>query len=203
MSTFFVADWHLGDARLEILQRPFSSPTEAAQKLVENHNAIVKPDDEVIVVGDVCTDIAWLPWASSFNGRKTLIRGNHDRRLSDEQALEHFVKVVPEGDGIEMEQDGIPLWVTHYPTSARKDRFNIVGHIHATWKVQLNTLNVGVDVHHMRPLPAERIRFFHDAIMKFYDDDVWVAYQDENASFRGTRGKPGSYLADSPPTPGA
>jgi hypothetical protein len=90
----------------------------------------------------------------------------------------------------------IPCYFTHYPTTGREDRFNIVGHIHATWKYQLNSLNVGVDVHHFRPVEASTIPFHKTAIEKFYDQDVWVAYNPINANYRNVRGKPGSYFTD-------
>lgn len=198
MSVFLTADWHLGETRFEIMQRSFSSALEHVVCLRDNHNAIVKPDDEVIMVGDACYDPVWLPFVSQFNGRKTLIKGNHDRKIPDGDFGIYFEKIVPEAHGIEMEYDGIPLWVTHYPSSARADRFNIVGHVHAVWKVQLNMLNVGVDVHCFRPMPIERIRFFYDAICKFYDEDVWAAYNESNAAFRGLRGRKGSYLTEVP-----
>lgn len=201
MATYLTADWHLGETRFDIMQRPCTTVDEHVNMLLSNHNLFVKPEDEVLFVGDACFDPAWADWISKFNGRKTMIRGNHDRKLSDEVLAKHFEKVIPEGDGIEMEYDGIPLWVTHYPSRARKDRFNIVGHVHAVWKVQLNCLNVGVDVHCFRPMPLERIRFYFNAIQKFYDEDVWAAYNEPNVVFRGLRGRTGSYLTELPIPP--
>lgn len=193
MGTFFTADWHLGETRLEILQRPFSTTEEMAEEMIRQHNAIVGAEDSVLVVGDIAVDPACLPLVARFNGVKTLIRGNHDRRFSDQELTPYFDRIVAEGDGVELDYQEIPLYVTHYPSCGRSDRFNLVGHIHATWKMQLNSLNVGVDVHHFRPLAIERIPFFV-AALDYYDEDVWVAYRDCNQSFRGKRGRPGSYL---------
>jgi calcineurin-like phosphoesterase family protein len=194
MNTFFTADWHLGETRFEIMGRPFSDAQEHVNCLIGNHNSVVAPDDQVIVVGDACYDPKWLAQVARFNGRKTLVRGNYDRQIGDEEFSKYFEKIVQEGDGIEMEYAGIPLWATHYPTRGRKDCFNLVGHIHAAWKVQLNSLNVGVDVHFLRPMPIERVKFFHDAVCKFYDEDCWVAYSECNSEYRKLRGKPGSYF---------
>lgn len=194
--TFFTADWHLGESRLNLMERPFTNTHEMLELLIKRHNEVVLPNDEVIVVGDVCFKQApeFLHYVEKFNGKKTLIRGNHDVVFTDEQLAPYFNKIVPEGSGIDMEYKGIPLWVTHYPTCGKPDRFNLVGHIHAAWKYQLNMLNIGVDVHHFYPTNLDMIPFYLEAIAKYYDEDVWVGYHDMNISYRGKRGKQGSYF---------
>ena len=196
--TWLSADYHLGENRFEIMGRPFKTVEEHNEIIISNHNAVVAPDDLVIVVGDVCYQKApeYLPCVEKMNGKKILIRGNHDRVLTDEQLKPYFVTIVPEGKGIERTFCDIPCYVTHYPTETRPDLFNLVGHIHAAWKYQLNMLNVGVDVNHFRPVSAERIKFHFDAICKYYDDDVWVAYRKVNEQYRGKRGKPSTYFED-------
>lgn len=196
MKTWLTADWHLGEDRFELMGRPFATQSEHIDTLVDLHNKRVNPEDTVIVVGDVCYQKTpeFLPLVAKFNGKKILIRGNHDRVLSDDQFKVYFDQVIPEGQGIEMEVDGIPCYVTHYPTEGREDRFNIVGHIHAAWKYQLNMFNVGVDANHFRPVLLDRIRFHYDAVCKFYDRDVWVGYDPINAAYQGVRGKQNSYF---------
>lgn len=202
MKRWITADWHLGESRFEIMQRPFTSVTEHVETLIKNHNALVKPDDEVIVVGDVCykEHPDWLEVVKQFNGNKTLVRGNHDAVFTDDQLRPYFDLIVKEGDGIELDL-GFPAYATHYPTRGRPDRFNLVGHIHSAWKVQLNMLNVGVDVNHFRPLDLDKIRFFLQAISDFYDDDVWVAGDPINLDYASSRGKRGTYFK--PPKPPA
>jgi calcineurin-like phosphoesterase family protein len=197
--TWITADWHLGERRLELMQRPFQDPQEMFNVLLANHNAVVAEEDLVILNGDVISKSAedrhfWLGVIPQFKGQKTLLRGNHDEGLSDADFEPYFTRILPEGEGIEMESEGIPLYITHYPTLARTDRFNLVGHIHSAWKYQLNSLNVGVDVHHFRPAPLDKVGFYLNAIETFYDDDVWVAYHPANESYRGRRGKRGSYF---------
>jgi hypothetical protein len=67
----------------------------------------------------------------------------------------------------------------------------------------LNMLNVGVDVHHFRPVDSDRLQFHFDAICKYYDNDVWVAYTTLNVNEHTVnRGKPGSYFRpEAPATP--
>jgi calcineurin-like phosphoesterase family protein len=196
MKTWLTADWHLGEDRFELMGRPFTSQMEMIDTLVQNHNKVVAPDDEVIMVGDVCYQKTpeFLPYVARFNGKKTLIRGNHDRVFTDEQLIEYFDTIVPEGGGVSIERNDIPLYITHYPSEGVKDRFNLVGHIHSAWKYQLNMLNIGVDVNHFRPVSMDKVPFHLGAIEKFYDGDVWVAYRDTNSSYQATRGKKNTYF---------
>ena len=197
MKRFVTSDWHIGENRFEIMQRPFKCPEEMLDKLVENHNSLVNPEDLVYVLGDVVYQKTpeELCEVSMFNGRKILVRGNHDRVFTDDQLLKWFEQVVPEGDGIELDVAGIPIYMTHYPTKAVCDRFNLVGHIHSAWKVQLNSFNVGVDANHFYPHNLDEIvPFFLKSISEFYDEDVWAAYNIPNISYVGKRGKKSSYL---------
>jgi calcineurin-like phosphoesterase family protein len=148
--TWITADWHLGESRLDLLLRPFSDTMAMGDALIGNHNALVSDDDTVIVAGDVCYQKApeFLNFVARFKGKKILLRGNHDRVFTDEQLKPYFERIIPEGLGIELEVEGIPCYATHYPTRGRADRFNLVGHIHAAWKYQLNTFNIGVDTNH-------------------------------------------------------
>jgi len=196
MKTWITADWHLGESRFEIMERPFSSIDEHNDYLITQHNNWVEPEDTVIVVGDVCYQKApeYLQLVSKFAGKKVLIRGNHDRVFTDEQLNPYFDTIIEEGKGIEMDVNGIPCYLTHYPSEGKIDRFNLVGHIHGAFKYQLNSLNVGVDVHHFRPVNIDSIPFHLTAITKFYDMDVWAAYTKINFSHLKTRGKKDTYF---------
>src|SRR6266446_6615375 len=96
--TWLTADYHLGEDRFDIMQRPFSNRQEMVESLIINHNKLVKPDDLVINIGDVCYGKTpeFLPYIEKFNGRKILIRGNHDRGISDDYFLKYFERVIAE-----------------------------------------------------------------------------------------------------------
>lgn len=194
MSAFFTADWHFGDPRVEILGRPFADADEMATHIITQHNATVSRDDTVYMLGDALhKDAGHLaPMLGDLNGDLILIRGNHDT-LPGYVLRRYFSRIVPEGEGLELDVDGLSCWLTHYPTMSRPDRLNLVAHVHGTWRVQPNMLNVGVDVHHFRPVTAEQVRFYFDAICGFYDEDVWVADHPANLA-HADRGKPGTYL---------
>jgi calcineurin-like phosphoesterase family protein len=194
MSAFFTADWHLGAPDMWLMGRPFSDHKEMADRLIREHNAVVDPGDTVFMLGDALHTGAdrLAPVIDAFNGNLVLFRGNHDT-LPDKVLRRHFVEVVAEGDGMDLVVDGLDCWLTHYPTRGRADRFNLVGHIHDRWKVQKNMVNVGVDVHHFQPVPADRIGFYFRAICDFYDEDVWVADHLANAA-HADRGAAGTYF---------
>lgn len=197
MALWITADWHIGETRLETLQRPFKSMDDHIDVLVDRFNSVVSPNDEVVVAGDVIYRDApksMLENVSRFNGKKTLVRGNHDRGYTDDELLRYFDKVIGEGDGITLNACGIECWVTHYPSQSRPDLFNLVGHVHSAWKYQLNMLNIGVDVNHFYPININKIPFHYDAICKYYDGDIWIAYSELNSQFFGKRGKNSFYF---------
>lgn len=196
MASFACSDWHLGEDRFEIMGRPFTSVDGMIDTLVKNHNSMVKPEDEVYVIGDVCYQKhpEYLHHVDRFNGRKILIRGNHDRVITDEQFGKFFDKVIAEGSGIELDIGNVPCYLTHYPTRGKQARFNLVGHIHGAWKYQLNMLNIGIDVNHFYPVDLKTIPFHYKAICEYYDQDVWVGYSPINEIYKGIRGKEGSYF---------
>lgn len=198
MNTFLTADWHLGEDRFAIMQRPFASVEAQTSYLVGCHNELVTAEDRVFVLGDVlsqkCDIEQFLPEIARFHGKKILVRGNHDNLISDELFAPYFDMIVEDGGGLELSFDGIPCYMTHYPTCGKTDRFNLVGHIHSAWKFQLNSVNVGVDAHHFRPVNAEQIPFFLRAISEFYDADVWAAYDAINKDHFDTRGAKTRYF---------
>lgn len=82
MKTFLIADTHFGDENIvKYEQRPFANAAEMTEKLVENWNKVVSDDDIVFVVGDYSN----LNFEKTkqitkmLNGKKYLVRGNHDK----------------------------------------------------------------------------------------------------------------------------
>jgi calcineurin-like phosphoesterase family protein len=198
MKTWLSADYHIGENRFELMGRTqFKTTDEHNNFILKNHNALVKPDDVVIIVGDAVYQKApeYLPFIKKFNGIKTLIRGNHDKVFTDKDLEPYFENIIDEGDGLSTSIEGIDCWLTHYPTTGKKDKFTICGHIHSAWKYQLNEFNVGIDVNSFMPVNLDKIPFHFTAIKDFYDNDVWVAYNEINAQYyKNGRGKDSSYF---------
>lgn len=189
MKRWITSDWHLGDDRMQIMQRPFEYPCDALQTMACSHNSVVDSDDLVYVLGDVSylNTLESLDNVSLFKGRKILCRGNYDRAFTDDQLKPYFEEIIPEGELLLLDVGNIKCALNHYPTKSVPDYFNLVGHIHSVWKYQLNMFNVGVDANHFYPHNIdEAVPFVYKAINEYYDDDVWAAYHIANKA-RKTR----------------
>jgi calcineurin-like phosphoesterase family protein len=81
INTWFISDTHLGHSNIlkyEPEARPFSTVEEMNEKIIENWNAVVKPNDIVFHLGDFAFGRNNIAMASRLNGRKKLVMGNHD-----------------------------------------------------------------------------------------------------------------------------
>ena len=83
-NVWFTSDTHFGHALFvkssgsEPPLRPFASVEEMDETLVERWNAVVKPGDRVYHLGDVAMRKPCIATVGRCNGKKILIRGNHD-----------------------------------------------------------------------------------------------------------------------------
>jgi hypothetical protein len=115
-----------------------------------------------------------------LNGYKILIKGNYDissenggtakYEINDKVLLKYFDEVY---DELEIEIGGEKVYLNHFPTNMKSETFNIVGHIHGTWKVMRNAINVGVDAWHFIPVSEDLIKFQMNGIRNHYDQNVF------------------------------
>jgi calcineurin-like phosphoesterase family protein len=83
---FLISDTHFGHAstweKFTLPDgsplRPFTSTEEMDEAMVDNWNKTVRPQDTVYHLGDVVIARRHLETVKRLNGRKILIRGNHD-----------------------------------------------------------------------------------------------------------------------------
>lgn len=86
MEIWLTADTHFDHANvIDYEGRPFENELIMTEKLIEGWNSVVKPDDLVFHLGDVffCQVERRREIAASLQGRKILIRGNHDYRITN------------------------------------------------------------------------------------------------------------------------
>lgn len=83
--TWFIGDLHLGHKNIITFDdnngkkiRPFKTLEEHDETLIDNINKLVNPKDRLYMLGDVVINRKALPMLSRINGRKKLIKGNHD-----------------------------------------------------------------------------------------------------------------------------
>ncbi len=58
--------------------RVFSSTEEHDEHIISRHNETVRPQDHIYLIGDLAMDARALKLLNRMNGRKVLVRGNHD-----------------------------------------------------------------------------------------------------------------------------
>ena len=137
VNRFVISDHHLGHRnswekfKLEDGSplRPFTSTEEMNETMIERHNAKVKEHDTVYFLGDVVINKKYLELVKRMNGRKILVRGNHDI-FKDEEYREvgfeqlHGVRVFVD----KFILSHIPL---HPDCVTERFRVNVHGHLHA------------------------------------------------------------------------
>ncbi|MBR5805558.1 MAG: metallophosphoesterase [Oscillospiraceae bacterium] len=129
---FLIADTHLGDdIIIKLENRPFKNSKEQTDSIVEKWNSVVNEDDIVYVVGDflhIGCDSYHMEQAKKLNGKKYLVRGNHDTE-SDEFYIDEcgFAKVYDHPIIVD------DFWIfSHEPMYINKyfPYANIFGHVH-------------------------------------------------------------------------
>jgi calcineurin-like phosphoesterase family protein len=85
MTIWLNADLHLGHDKSLTWEnddgtrcRPFDTIGGYHETVIKNHNLVVKPEDRVYFLGDAVIKKYALDLIREFNGKKTLIAGNHD-----------------------------------------------------------------------------------------------------------------------------
>lgn len=139
-SIFFTADTHFGHAKsLSFLKpdgellRPFASCEEMDETMVENWNLVVGKHDTIYHLGDVVIPRPSLKILDRLNGRKILIRGNHDQG-----PLKDFSQYFEDVRGAFFYKPGSQflggLVLTHIPVHpdclSGHYRGNVHGHLH-------------------------------------------------------------------------
>lgn len=154
---FAISDHHFGHENIikYYPSRGSLNALEDAKKMILAHNETVGPEDLVVFVGDISASSQGRQWIGKIipklNGRKILIKGNHDH-LSDAQYLamgfERIEDVMVIGEFI----------FCHYPnhpeviTLAQERNLKIVaGHTHKEFPEdnygdKVERINVNVDV---------------------------------------------------------
>ena len=132
-AVFLVSDTHFGHAGVcRFLRndgtklRPWDSPEEMDEYMVEAWNKKVRPNDKVYHLGDVVINRRALKILALLNGDKVLIRGNHD--IFRDTEYRHYFREIRAYHVM----NGLIL--SHIPVhEASLGRFgcNIHGHLHA------------------------------------------------------------------------
>lgn len=162
--TFFCSDHHFSHKNIltfknheGLLIRDFRDIDHMHEAMIDFHNEVVSPSDRVYFLGDVSMNRKGIEFVKKMNGKKVLIKGNHDIfDLSDYTEVFEDVrsyKVYPQ-QGLVCSH--IPLHAAQFEKGSRWVG-NIHGHLHANL-VRLPSIrntegqNYEIYTHHTNPV---------------------------------------------------
>lgn len=157
MKTWVIGDTHFGHKNIiEYESRPFQDTDEMDRIIIKNWNKTVSKGDIVYHMGDVSFKGVTLTRAimNGLNGRKFLIKGNHDIGSNDKYINIGFEKVY---DKPIILHDFIIM--SHAPLYLRNlsPFINIHGHIHSKRSPSEDHFNVSVEWINYTPLLLDSI----------------------------------------------
>lgn len=149
-NVFFTSDLHFGHKKIiEYCQRPFEDVDEMNEKLVENWNKVVEPNDYVFNLGDIVFGGATLfeNYVSKLNGHHILIKGNHDYKNVKSKAKEDYFEEIHEM--LKISVNGREIYLSHFPLLCWDGCYdgkvwNLHGHTH------LGPYSTGIDTERMK-----------------------------------------------------
>ena len=169
---YFTADLHFNHNNIiKHTGRPFQNFEEMDRALIKNWNQKVRPRDEVYILGDVTMkgpDVAKAAM-TQLNGRKYLVRGNHDNFVDSkgfDPSIFEWVK-----DYHRMVYKGQRIMLFHYPIEEWDQMLRGAIHLHGHQhnKPEYNYTNakngiwrfdVGVDANFLAPISIDDVFSF-------------------------------------------
>ena len=165
MGIWATSDWHFGHDREFIWKaRGFASVEDMNEHIIAAHNAIVKPDDDVYVLGDLMLGDpeAGINCIKRMNGKLHIVRGNHDtdKRWDMYSKLPNVAEL---SNAIIFKYAKHHFYLSHYPTltcnlekeSLTQMTLNLFGHTHQQTNFHMDMPfmdHVGVDSHRCFPV---------------------------------------------------
>jgi calcineurin-like phosphoesterase family protein len=157
--TYFISDTHFGhEGVVKFAARPFENAAQMDAAMIAAWNSVVRGNDIVIHGGDFAFgNVERAKWIfDRLNGRKILVRGNHDR-LGHTQIGWQSVHEI-----LDLKIDGERVIVCHYPMREwpgyYRSAYHLFGHSHTTMPSSSRALDIGVDNIGITPLSFEQLK---------------------------------------------
>lgn len=172
---WFISDTHFNHAKPFILEpRGFDNVQDMNEQIIENWNALIKPEDTVYHLGDVIMgDLAeGLNVIKQLNGHIHLAIGNHDTEMRLAAFKDYFDEIQ---FGYRLNTKHCCYLLSHYPQlTNNSDRFytySIHGHTHSSNAFCEYPLmyNVNCEAHNCCPVAYEDMIA---AIKKYHKDII-------------------------------
>ena len=168
---YYTSDLHFGHKNIiKYEDRPFNSTEEMDEYLIYKWNNKVNKNDEVYILGDFgfVSGTRANELLDRLNGRKFLIRGNHDHSFLKDKSFDQtkfeWIKdyaSIRDGDKV--------ICMFHYPIAVwdrqHHGSIHLYGHVHSNkdnhhpllLELGDNAINVGCDVHNFEPVSLGEI----------------------------------------------
>lgn len=117
MAIYVTSDWHFMHQQPFIYEpRGFNNAYEMSEAIIARHNAIVQPDDDVYILGDLMlnNNELGLSCIKQLKGNLHIIRGNHD---SDTRMKLYngCYNIVSTSEGEFLKYGKYHFFLSHYP----------------------------------------------------------------------------------------
>lgn len=159
--SFFIGDTHFGHSNILQFKRDdgtplrvFDSIEQHDEHMIERWNSVVRPCDKVYHLGDVVINRRCLPILGRLNGKKRLIRGNHDIFKTSEY-MQYFEEVL--AYRVFGEQRIICSHIPIHPESVARWTANVHGHLHYRKLEDPKYLCVSVEHINYTPIELEEV----------------------------------------------
>jgi len=169
--TYFISDSHFSHENMITKfkdkdgnpARDFKSVEEMDETMVANWNKRVGPEDKIYHLGDIAFSNPNLQILHRLNGRKILIKGNHDM-LGLNRYREHFEDV--RAYKVHKEKTGLTVIFSHipiHPDCMTRFHMNVHGHLHLNHILKPNGefdnryFNISVEQINYTPITLEEI----------------------------------------------
>lgn len=160
MTVWFTSDHHFNHTNIiGYCSRPFSSLKEMNERMIEEWNSRVSPQDTVYVVGDFFLGErdAGVRIGLSLHGKKVLVKGNHDR--STAVCLQAGFTQVVGRLSLRLEDGSLAL-LRHVPleeSHLEGHDLQVHGHRHEGPRLEGRRINVCVDLWDFSPVSEGRL----------------------------------------------
>lgn len=125
---FLIADTHFGDEKIMNYEnRPFADVAQMDNEMISLWNTEVSCSDEIFILGDFGADGYEKELLSKLNGKKYLIKGNHDLKSNEEYRSYGFSEVYDYPIILES------FWILSHDllyVNSNMPYANIFGHVH-------------------------------------------------------------------------
>jgi len=154
--TFFTSDQHFSHGNIiKFCSRPFSCIEDMNETLIANHNAVVRPEDDVYHLGDFAFKNHAM-YRRRLNGTHHLIKGNHEGNGWKEAGFKWVREVAM------IKVEGESVFLSHYAHRVwNRSHYNVIhlyGHSHNSLAGYGKSMDVGVDCNNYYPFEFEEIK---------------------------------------------